>query len=306
MDPERSEPPESEFEILTSIRCGGIVDSCIENNDFGYHSLEKTKYYMFRYHRDRMLAAAQAFGWDKVAAMLRDDAGMEFIDRILESHINEKLGYQISETPLKLRLSITKDLATAVLPTQIPEMPVDNLFPNILPTTISNEVPRHWFIYLYPNAITPSLFTKHKTTRRSHYDQARGLISTFTAHRQRQQQPTPAPESETTDEDNTAMSIRPQQQTEVLLQNPEGEIMEGTFTTPYFFRDGKWVTPAERCGGNLGTTRRWALETGLCVEGIVRAEEVKDGELVWLSNGVRGWGWGKVELDCSAIGRVPS
>ena len=82
--------------------------------------------------------------------------------------------------------------------------------------------------------------------------------------------------------------------------------MEGTFTTPYFFRDGKWVTPAERCGGNLGTTRRWALETGLCVEGIVRAEEVKDGELVWLSNGVRGWGWGKVELDCSAIGRVPS
>ena len=102
MDPERSEPPESEFEILTSIRCGGIVDSCIENNDFGYHSLEKTKYYMFRYHRDRMLAAAQAFGWDKVAAMLRDDAGMEFIDRILESHINEKLGYQISETPLKV------------------------------------------------------------------------------------------------------------------------------------------------------------------------------------------------------------
>lgn len=45
----------------------------------------------------------------------------------------------------------------------------------------------------------------------------------------------------------------------------------------------------------MGTTRRWALERGLCVEGRVDRGSVRWGEVVWLSNGVRGWGWGRVE-----------
>lgn len=84
---------------------------------------------------------------------------------------------------------------------------------------------------------------------------------------------------------------------EALLINDAGEIMEGTITTPYFFREDRWVTPAARCGGNLGSTRRWALERELCVEGVVRGKEIRDGEGIWVSNGVRGFGWGKVELD---------
>lgn len=73
--------------------------------------------------------------------------------------------------------------------------------------------------------------------------------------------------------------------------------MEGTLTTPYFFREGRWITPAEGCGGNRGTTRRWALDAGLCEEGVLRRESVREGEVVWLSNGVRGFGWGIVELE---------
>lgn len=72
--------------------------------------------------------------------------------------------------------------------------------------------------------------------------------------------------------------------------------MEGTLTTPYFFRCGSWVTPKATSGGNIGTTRRWALENGLCVEAIVKAEDLIDGELVWLSNGVRGFGLGPLDL----------
>lgn len=71
--------------------------------------------------------------------------------------------------------------------------------------------------------------------------------------------------------------------------------MEGSITTPYFLRGERWVTPIASQGGNLGTTRRWALETGLCVEAHVARTSVHLGEVVWLSNGVRGWGWGKVE-----------
>ena len=84
---------------------------------------------------------------------------------------------------------------------------------------------------------------------------------------------------------------------EVLLQNPRGEVTEGSITTPYFYRSGRWVTPPvhEEHGGQRGTTRRWALATGICVgEEVVRAESVEDGERVWVSNGVRGFGWGIV------------
>ena len=71
--------------------------------------------------------------------------------------------------------------------------------------------------------------------------------------------------------------------------------MEASITTPYFWRAGNWVTPSAVQGGNLGTTRRWALQRGLCVEGTVKRESVSKGERIWLSNGVRGWGWGSVE-----------
>lgn len=70
--------------------------------------------------------------------------------------------------------------------------------------------------------------------------------------------------------------------------------MEGTITTPYFYRKGIWITPAVACGGHLGVARRWALAAGICKEGMVLAEDVVAGEQVILSNGVRGFGWGKV------------
>lgn len=47
----------------------------------------------------------------------------------------------------------------------------------------------------------------------------------------------------------------------------------------------------------MGTTRRWTLERGVCVEEEVMLDGedgVKDGEEVWLSNGVKGFGLGRV------------
>jgi len=85
---------------------------------------------------------------------------------------------------------------------------------------------------------------------------------------------------------------------EVLLHNPAGQITEGSLTTPYFYRSGKWVTPPvhdEGHGGQRGTTRRWALEKGLCVEEAVNVDSIVNGEKVWISNGVRGFGWGYVK-----------
>ena len=129
-------------------------------------------------------------------------------------------------------------------------------------------------VFVSPITTTPSLFTSHKTTNRAQYDQVRSLI--------------PATSNHSDEQRSTRFA-------EILLINRNAEIMEGSITTPYFFRAGEWITPRAQCGGNLGTTRRYALEAGLCKEGIVTRESVQRGEKVVLSNGVRGFGWGYVE-----------
>jgi 4-amino-4-deoxychorismate lyase len=86
---------------------------------------------------------------------------------------------------------------------------------------------------------------------------------------------------------------------EVLIVNDKGEILEGTLTSVYFYRNGRFVTPPVVAGpndwkGQKGTTRRWALEKGLCVEEAVMKDSVSEGEKVWLSNGARGFWVGQV------------
>ena len=87
---------------------------------------------------------------------------------------------------------------------------------------------------------------------------------------------------------------------EILMVNANGDVMEGSFNTAYFNHMGTWTTPAVCSGGHLGVSRRWALEQGLCEEGLVSVNSVQigslgEGEKVVLSNGARGFGWGRVD-----------
>lgn len=131
--------------------------------------------------------------------------------------------------------------------------------------------------------------------------------------------------------------------TEVLLWNDTRELTEGTLTTVYLFRGGRWVTPPVGvpageftretlkeldgrgredggagldegelrepfkgrwghslrsakvgAGGQRGTSRRWALGKGFCMEEPVGVETVEVGEGCWVSNGVRGFAFGRV------------
>lgn len=120
---------------------------------------------------------------------------------------------------------------------------------------------------------------------------------------------------------------------EVMLWNEVNELTEGSLTSLYLFRGGRWVTPpvglpsffssevqksddaegegelrtpfAGRwghsirsahvgAGGQRGTSRRWALGKGFCMEEPVSVDTVNVGEQVWVSNGVRGFGLGTV------------
>ena len=167
-----------------------------------------------------------------------------------------------------------------------PPVPLTNLFPASLPAPNIDPPPasaprvdptQTWTVYLAPNPTPATRLTAHKTTFRDPYDAVRKYIPTA--------------------EGKSMIEEEMKGSTEILLVNEEGNVMEGSITTPYFWRGGRWVTPREADGGNKGTTRRWALEMGLVIEEVVPADGeagVKDGEVLWLSNGVRGWGCGRV------------
>jgi branched-subunit amino acid aminotransferase/4-amino-4-deoxychorismate lyase len=75
---------------------------------------------------------------------------------------------------------------------------------------------------------------------------------------------------------------------EVLLWNPSGNVMDGSLPNVYFYRNGRWVAPPLSSGGQAETARRWVLENGMAVETAVTKDEIVTGEVVLLSNSVRG------------------
>lgn len=123
---------------------------------------------------------------------------------------------------------------------------MENLFPDRLPPPDSpkeagdpSEEP--FMTVVIDNIETPqSEYTHYKTTKRAVYDTARDRAN-----------------------------IKPTDRKEVLLVNSKyGSIMEGSLTTPFFWRNDRWVTPPVPAqfspetgsGGQDGTTRRWAIQ----------------------------------------------
>ncbi|KAH0845972.1 hypothetical protein FOPE_12121 [Fonsecaea pedrosoi] len=128
--------------------------------------------------------------------------------------------------------------------------------------------PCHVTIDAQPTHPTP--FTRHKTTVRTAYNDARGRAT---------DSPLPLP--------TTPPTTR-----EVLLFNDDGLVTEASLSAVYFLRRSgarRWVTPRSDAGGMHSVTRLYALEAGWCDEGTVSVQDVQDGEVVWLSNAVRGF-----------------
>lgn len=184
----------------------------------------------------------------------------------------------IPPAPLNYLYPRTLDLLSASAPSKpFNPSPLTGGALTLGPTdTLSSSPSSHpaptWDLYLDTHPTPLSAHTTLKTSHRPHYDAARSRAL-----------PTTLPSGRAS---------------EVLLHNSSNEIIEGSITTPYLFRGRRWVTPpvTERVGesGQRGTTRRWALRTGLCVEEAVGRESVRVGEEVWVSNGARGWGLGRV------------
>ncbi|KAI0473084.1 aminotransferase [Xylariaceae sp. FL0804] len=274
----------ADFRIFTSIRYDPILLEGREGNSSTTAGRLPTNspFYMLDFHRDRMLRAAEHWHWGAAAETLAGDEGLERLRSMLVGATRPA-----GSIPHRVKVLLAPDgsLDSEMQPT--PPRPLSKLLPYRLPEPSSEEGPHaeadrvplgevEFEVFLDKESTVRSAFTHHKTTHRPMYEEARRRAG-----------------------------LSPAEAKEVLLfSKTDGSVMEGSISTPYFWRDGRWVTPpvsaefseTQGSGGNDGTTRRWALERNLATEQVVPADSLFDGEECWISTGVRGFVHGQVRL----------
>ncbi|GAB7349977.1 hypothetical protein MBLNU459_g0664t1 [Dothideomycetes sp. NU459] len=252
-------PIEDQY-VFTSLR----FDASMKRNSQNPTCCPESKTaYLIKYHYDRLITAAEHMGWYHTTKVLKTPTDLfNRISRAVDTH-KRKTG---NKCPFKVRVCLRHSgvIDIGVEPILAPPKP-----PLLFPTTLElgrqqAEVASRKTIFKVVLDVLPtrsSMYTRDKTYYRSMYDYAR----------------------------QCAQIQSYQDAKEVLLFNKDNHIMDGSITTPYFYRGGKWVTPHADCGGQQGTTRRWALDQGLCVAGTIHMKSLRHDEIIWLSNGVKGF-----------------
>lgn len=269
--------PASSFRILSTLRYDHDLEDVISSSQ---SSLDRTgPFYMLQYHRNRLLEAARYFRLSACILHLDGPHGMTWLSESIMRSIPAglELGHYY-----RVRITLDAQCHAEVAMMPASRLSFETLFPDSallnahLKTDRKQEhmdrVQSIWSVYLDKAVTEPSPVTSFKTTDRHLYDAARARIG-------------------------IESYLVPE---EVLMHNPRGLVMDASLTSVYFYRNGQWVTPDRTSGGQLGTTRRWALDRGVCIEGIIRVESLIDGEHLWLSNGVKGFIPGKYRLSRAA------
>jgi 4-amino-4-deoxychorismate lyase len=206
-----------------------------------WHHDKASPLYMLDYHYERLLKGAKHFGWQPAIAALEKPSSLDSLVAQLQDLIGDSQG------PLRLRILVDPDGQIRCEKYDAPPMALQNLLPKHLPPPPSEGTSRgnlshmpEYVVVLDTVGTANSEHTYFKTTYRPMYDAARRRAGL------------------------TLTDLK-----EVLLLSENRDLVtEGSITTPYFWRDGRWVTPpvsreyAEQVaqGGQDGTSRRWALE----------------------------------------------
>ena len=231
--------------------------------------------YLQTFHLDRLLASARALDWPLAAQKVAQYKENTDFDDLVEQHIKTQASPAESQDQShRVRVLISKESDLEVESSRITSTLTRSqyngtFFPFSFSDQIDSGSQQFCEIHVDTAPTVPSLFTTHKTNHRPHYDVSRS---------------------------RTGITHLPATSAEVLLFNPNGEIMEASLSTVYFLRGGKWITPQGEIGGNIGVTRRWALNQRLCVEGVVTIQSLKQREVIWISNAVRGFIPGMLDL----------
>lgn len=249
--PDPMHPPSNDnFHIFTTFRFDGRL-----SKDSTHTSLlggRQSDIYLLEYHYDRLRSAAKLIAGFQLPECLLHLDGLE--QRILDEL---RASAENSEQPIVRRgkVSVWSDGRSDV--SLVPVASAESL---LFPRSFDEYQNPAWTVILDTQPTEASLYTEIKTSHRIDYDRAR-----------------------------QDAELTPGSTTEVLLYNSAGEILDGSITTAYFYRNGKWITP--HAGGLEGLTRRFALERGLCSlsHSAVLKESLSGGEIVWLSNAFRGF-----------------
>lgn len=222
------------FHLFTSLRYDPALLAVHGDPAFeraGWNFRRASPCYMLDLHRDRILRAAEHWGWGEVVRLLTGDQGLETLENLIQGQLE-------GSGPSRVRVVVDEKADLRVENVSEAEKSLAELFPAGLAPPGQEGEGRKWGVVLDDGETSRSEFTHFKTTKRDMYNAARER-----GH------------------------IRLGEEREVLVAGPDGVVMEGSIATPYFWRGGAWVTPRvgarfgdEGCGGQDGTTRRWALE----------------------------------------------
>lgn len=262
------------FQIFTTLR----YDPLTYNNEtinlleaINSDLLDKSFFFQLQGHVDKLRRSGDFFGFPTKnlsidILLFHLSKALSSIDKLIAHRIKisiDKNGnYSIDYAPLP---------QTHILSTKVPNY---DEFQKI-PENSTVLIPRYlqewkgWLIYLDKQQSQPTPFTSFKTTKREVYNNARARFN-----------------------------IIPGDNREVLLQDNNNNILEGSITSVAFWRQVKnpltneisfkWVTPNLANGCMDGVIRKWLIDNGSIVEGIIPVNELQDGEYVLLLNGLMG------------------
>jgi 4-amino-4-deoxychorismate lyase len=245
-----------DFQLFSSLRYDPLLASLPINTE-GWDSNVKdlSPFYVLPFHQDRMLQAAEHFGWKPAADAIRGPLGFAHLLTKLTEAINTQ-----SSTPLKARVLLNYDGSICVESSHAAPVTEANLFPKRIPPpkaaapmkvspltggaltvgdgdAVHGDPPMSEAWDIIPDTVRtkPSPYTSYKTTNRDMYIGARERVGIKNMAEKREV---------------------------LIISEKDGEIMEGSLTSVFFWRDGKWTTPPVSSGGQVGTSRRWALDKG--------------------------------------------
>lgn len=345
--------PNQDFMIITALRYDPLLLTSEENSQPTLNFISPSPFYMLRYHRDRLLEAAQHFEFENVVEKLQD--GKALHETLLQQieNLKERGG---QDEALKVRVLFDKNGKMTVEISVVPPVSLATLFPSSFDPPNASMQPHPAKVEqkpFKPSPLTGGALSLGPTDSLSSHSQSTPASAEW--HLRLDKEPTPSSPFtllKTTVREiynnsrARALPTNPNNPTkvEVLMYNECSELTEGSTTSLYLFRGGYWVTPpvgvpagdltsltlkngdkvelkmeeSERwdeselrkpfagrwghsvrsakvgAGGQRGTTRRWALSKSLCMEETVSIDTVRVGEGLWVSNAVKGFGFGKI------------
>jgi len=244
------------FQLFTSLRYDPLLTSLPINTELWDKENEgPSPFYILPFHRDRMLQSAEHFGWIEAADAIRGPVGFAHLLKKLKEVINTQ-----SPDSLRVRVLLSNDGLIAVESSPAAPVTEANLYPKRIPPpkamtqmkvsprtggaltvgdgdAVHGDPPMVEAWEVIPDTVwtKPSPYTSFKTTNRDMYTAAR---------------------------ERAGIKDLKEKKEVLIISDKNGEIMEGSLTSVFFWREGKWTTPPVSSGGQIGTTRRWALEKG--------------------------------------------